>query len=88
MVILLHGIGFESRSFFSVPNFVVYIDNKKNDVSVLSKGPTQVLEDTMITAAVEYSINFQDHRENFVYVFIIMDVTVFYLLMPQKCINL
>ena len=66
MDVLLHGIGFESRSIFSVSNFVVLIDNKKNDVSVLGKGRTQVLEDTMITAAVEYSINFQDHKENFV----------------------
>ena len=65
MVVLLHSIWFESRSLFSFPNFLVYIDNKKNDVSVLGKGLTQVLDDTMITSAVEYSINFQDHKENF-----------------------
>ena len=82
---------------FSVPNFdwgknvisfevdnswSVDIDNKKIDVLVFGKGPTQWSDGTTITRKAE-----QDHKENFVEVFIIMDATVFYL-MPHKYINL
>ena len=76
-----HGIGFDSRLLFSVTNFdwsknvvifgvdnssSVHIDNKKKDVLVLLKGPTQGLDETTITAEAEYSIIFQDCKENFV----------------------
>ena len=36
----------------------VHIDNKKKDILILGKGPTQGLDDTTITAEAQYSINF------------------------------
>ena len=35
-----------------------HIENKKKDILILGKGPTQRLDDTMLTAEVQYSINF------------------------------
>ena len=32
----------------------VHVDNKKKHISVLGKGPTQELDDTMLTAEVHY----------------------------------
>ena len=75
-----HGIGFDSRLLFSVTNFdwsknviifgvdnssSVHIDNKKKDVLVLLKGPTQGLDETTITAEAEYSINFSRLQRKF-----------------------
>ena len=34
----------------------LHIDNKKNDILVLGKGPTQVLDDTKLAAEAQYSI--------------------------------
>ena len=36
----------------------LHIDNKKKDILVLSKGPTQGLDDTMLTAEAQFLINF------------------------------
>ena len=36
----------------------VHIDNKKKDILIPGKGPTQGLDDTTLTAEVQYSINF------------------------------
>ena len=36
----------------------VHIDNKKKDILILGKGPTQGLDDSMLTAEAQYSINF------------------------------
>ena len=36
------------------------IDNRKKDISILGKGPTQGLEDTL-SAEKMYSINFTEH---------------------------
>ena len=36
----------------------VHIDNKKKDILILGKGQTQRLDDTMLTAQVQYSNNF------------------------------
>ena len=67
-----YGIGFDRRSSFSFPgggfgqNVLIFgvdmsssahIDNKKKDILVLGKGPTQGLEHTS-TAEKMYSINF------------------------------
>ena len=67
------GIGFDSRSEFSLPdgsegkNAIIigvnmsssaHIDNKKKDVLILGKCSTQGLDDTMLTAEAQYSINF------------------------------
>ena len=67
-----YATGFDRRSSFSFSNLVfglnvlifgvdmsssVHIDNKKKDILVLGKGPTQRLEYTL-TAEKMYSINF------------------------------
>ena len=67
-----YGIGFNRRSSFSFPgggfgqnvlifgvdmSFSGHIDNKKKDILVLGKGPTEGLEHTL-TAEKMYSINF------------------------------
>ena len=45
--------------FFGVDNSSsVHIDNKKKEILVLGKGPTQGLNDVKITGEAEYSINF------------------------------
>ena len=73
------GIGFDRRSSFTFPGggfgqnvliFVVdmsssaHIDNKKKDILVLGKGPTQGLENTL-TAEKMYSINFNLTKNKF-----------------------
>ena len=67
-----YGIGFDRKSIFSFPgggfgqnvlifgadmSSSIHIDNKKKDILVLGKGPTQGLEHTL-TAEKMYSINF------------------------------
>ena len=67
-----YGIGFDRRGSFSFPgggygqnvlifgvdmSFSAHIDNKKKDILVLGKGPTQGLEHTLISEKM-YSINF------------------------------
>ena len=36
----------------------VHIDNKNKDILILGKGPTQGLEDAILTAEAKYPINF------------------------------
>ena len=43
----------------------VHIDNKKKDVLVLGKGPTQELDDTKLIAEAHYSINFSRSNRKF-----------------------
>ena len=50
------------RSDMSSP---VQIDNKKKDISVLGQGPTQGLDDTALTAEVQYSINLSRSNRKF-----------------------
>ena len=72
-----YGFGFDRRSGFSFPgggfgqnvlifgvdmSFSAHIDNKKKDILVLGKGPTQGLEHTL-TAEKMYSINFTVTRK-------------------------
>ena len=74
-----YGIGFDRRPSFSFPgdrfgqNALIFgvdmsssadIDNKKKNILVLGKRPTQVLEHTL-TAEKIYSINFTAWNENF-----------------------
>ena len=74
-----YGIGFDRRSSFSFPgggfgqNVLIFgvdmsssphIDNKKKDLLVLGKGPTQGLESTL-TAEKIYSINFTLTKKRF-----------------------
>ena len=75
-----YGIGFDKRSIFSFPggrfgqNVLVFvvdmsfsscIDNKKKDILVLGKGPTQGLEHTLTTEKIN-SINFTVTKKKFV----------------------
>ena len=68
-----YGMGFDSCSLFSIPNFdwgknaiisgvdmssSVHIYNNKKDILILDKGPTHRLDDTTLIAEAEYSINF------------------------------
>ena len=55
----------------------VYIDNKKKDISIIGKGPSQGLDDTTLTAEAQYSINFSRSNRKFCLSFIIMGATVF-----------
>ena len=74
-----YGIGFDRRSSFSFPNSgfgqnmlifgadmstSTHIDNKKKDILVLGRGPTQGLESTL-TAEKMYSINFTVTKKKF-----------------------
>ena len=67
-----YGIGFDRKSSFSFPsggfgqNVIIFgvdmsssvhVDNKKKDILILKKGPTQGLEHTLIAEKM-YSINF------------------------------
>ena len=73
------GIGFDRRSSFSFPgdgfgqNIIIFgadmsssnqIDNKKKDILILGKGPTQELEHTL-TAEKIYSIDFTVTKKQF-----------------------
>ena len=74
-----YGIGFDRPSSFSFPvggfgqnvlifgvdvSFSAHIDNKKKDILVLGKGPTQGLEHTL-TAEKMYSFNFTVTKKKF-----------------------
>ena len=74
-----YGIGFDRRSSFSFPSggfsqsvlifgadmsSSFHIDNKKKDILVLGRGPTQGLESTL-TAEKMYSINFAVTKKKF-----------------------
>ena len=92
------GIGFDYRSEFSLTDSSVdknvisfgvdmsssvHIDNKNKYILMLCKGTTQGLDNTTLTAEAEYFINFSRPFQ----VFIMMEATIFYSLMPQKYIN-
>ena len=74
-----YGTGFDRKSSFSFPgggfgqNVIIFrvdmsssthIDNKKKDILILGKGPTQGLEHTL-TAEKMYSINFTVTKNKF-----------------------
>ena len=74
-----YGIGFDRHGSFSFPgtrlgrNVIIFgvdmssstkIDNRKKDILILGKGPTQGLEHTM-SAEKMYSINFTEHNKKF-----------------------
>ena len=61
----------------------LHIVNKKKDILVLGKGPTQGLDDIIIIREAKYSIKDQEEK----FVCIIMKTIVFYLVIPQKYIN-
>ena len=71
-----YGIGFNKTNIYSVDNRFgrnviifgvdmsssVHIDNKKKDILILEKGPTQGLGEHSSTAEKMYSINPTDHK--------------------------
>ena len=76
-----YGIGFDSRSLFSIPNFdwgknvisfgvdlssCVHANNKIKDIFILGKGQTKGLDNTSLTAETEYSISFSRSERKFV----------------------
>ena len=75
-----YGVGFDRKSSFSYPGggfgqnvlifgvdmgFSAHIDNKKKEILVVGKGPTQRLEHTL-TAEKMYSINFTVAKKKFI----------------------
>ena len=95
-----YGIGFDRRSSFSFPSggfgqnvlifgadmsSSIHIDNKKKDILVLGRGPTQGLESTL-TAEKRYSINFTVTKKNCLS--LDYNGTNIYLSMVQKFVNL
>ena len=75
-----HGIEFDSRALFSVPNSdwgknviifgvdkssSVHANNKNKDTLILGKGQTQGLDNITLTAKGEYSINFSKSQRKF-----------------------
>ena len=42
-----------------------HVDNKKKNIVILDKGPTQGLDDTTLTAEKEYTVNFMEQHKNF-----------------------
>ena len=43
----------------------VHVDNEKKDISILSEGPSQGLDDTTLTSERKYSINFTESNTKF-----------------------
>ena len=94
-----YGIGFDRSSSFSFPSggfgqnvlifgadmgTSIHIDNKKKDILVFGRGPTQRLESTL-TAEKMYSINFTVTKKKFC---LSLHYNGGYLLMVQKFLNL
>ena len=97
-----YGIGFDRRGSFSFPsggfgqNVLIFgvdmsssahIDNKKKDILVLGKGPTQGLEHTL-TAEKMYSINFTVTKKKFCLSLHYNGANSYLFLMVQKFLNL
>ena len=75
-----YGTGFDARGSFSLnsggfgKSLVIFgadmgssahIDNKKKDILILGKGPTDGLDNTALTAEKEYLINFTEQQKKF-----------------------
>ena len=41
----------------------IHIDNKKNDIFIIGKGPTQILDNTALDEEKEYGINFIEKQK-------------------------
>ena len=96
-----YGIGFDSRSEFSLPdasmgkNVIIFgvdmissvhIHNNKKYILILGIGVTQALDETILTAEVQYSLNFSRSNRKFCLSLHYNGATVFCLLMLQKYI--
>ena len=65
----------------------MHINYKNKDILILPKEPTQGLDDNMLTAEAEYSINFSRSPRKFCSSLHYNGITVFYLLMLRKYTN-
>ena len=98
-----YGIGFDSRSVFSVPNFdwgknvivfgvdmssSVHANNKNKNILIFGKRQTKGLDNTSLTTEAGYSINFSRSEREFCLSLHYNGSNSFYLLMPQKHISL
>ena len=59
------GFGRNVITFGADMSLSAHIDNKKNNILILGKGPTQGLDDTTLTAEKVYSVNFTEHNKKF-----------------------
>ena len=69
----------------------VHAGGKVRDILILGDGPIQELNDITLTAEAKYPINFTQSEKIFVLghcVVIIMEITVYYLLMLHNYISL
>ena len=98
-----YEIGFDSRSFFEIPNFhcgknaiifgvdiswSVHANSKNKDILILGKGQTKRLDKTSLTAEAEYSINFSRSERKFCLSLHYNGSNSFYSLMPEKYTSL
>ena len=74
-----YGIGFDRKREFSFGNgfgrnyiifgadmsFSVHVDDKKKDILILDKGPTQELDGTTLIVEKLHSINFTENDQKF-----------------------
>ena len=67
IVLLSDGSGFGKSvtmfvaGIYSSPN----VDNRKKEILIMGKGPTQVLEDNTFIAEKECVVNFSEQQDNF-----------------------
>lgn len=64
----------------------VHVDNKKKGILIIGEGPTNGLDDTTLTTKKNILWILFGNRRSFVYVCIIMEATVVYLLKVLKLI--
>ena len=96
------GIGFNSRSEFSLPNGSVgkdviifgadmssslQIDNKGKDILIFVEGPTQELDDTRLRAKAKYPINFTQLQKGFLLILHSNGQSSFLFVVPIKYIS-
>ena len=62
---LTDGRGFDKNVIITGADMrsSVHIKNKKKDILILGKCPTDVLDDTTLAVEAEYSINFSKHQK-------------------------
>ena len=97
-----YSIGFDMKGTFVFPaigfgrNVTIFgldmsssahIDNKIKSILILGESPTQGLDDTTLTAEKYIQLLLQSIIKGSVYVCIIMEQIVIYLLMVQKLLN-
>ena len=59
------GFGRNVITFVSDMSSSGHVDNRKKDILILGKGPTQGLDDTTLIVEKEYSVNFSVQQKKF-----------------------